>query len=79
MRVFAAILLLALAGCGARGALKPEKGVPLPVKPYGATATPTPEDLLTPSTQARPERSDELLKSSETRARDDFDLPPPNQ
>ena len=79
MRVFATILLLALAGCGARGPLKPEKGVALPVKPYGATATPTPDDLLTPGTQARPERSDELLKNSEERGRDDFDLPPPNQ
>ena len=72
------ILLLALAGCGGRGELKPPEGAALPVKPYGATATPTPGRLLTPSVQARPERSDELLKSSDERSRDDFDLPPPN-
>ncbi len=75
-RLSLAIALLALAGCGSRGELKPPKGEPLPVKPYGATATPTPSDLLTPSTQARPQRSDELLKNSEERTGDDFDLPP---
>jgi hypothetical protein len=50
----------------------------LPVAPYGATATPTPADLIKPSDQARPERSDEVLKNSQQRRGDDFDLPPPN-
>ena len=67
---------LLLAACGGRGDLKPEKGQALPPAPYGATATPTPADLLTPTTQARPSRNDELLRSSEQRPRDDFDLPP---
>lgn len=67
-----------LAGCGASSALKPADGQPLPVAPYGAKATPTPTQLLTPSNQARPERSDELLKQSQQRRGDDFDLPPPN-
>ena len=68
--------LLALGGCGQRGDLKPAADTPLPVAPVGARATPTPQALLTPSIQARPLRSDELLKSSEQRPRDDFALPP---
>ena len=72
-----AILLaaLALGGCGASG-LKPAPGEKLPVAPYGARATPTPAQLLTPSNQARPDRSDELLTQSQDRRSDDFDLPP---
>jgi hypothetical protein len=31
---------------------------------------------MTPSPQARPMRSDELLKQSEERQTDEFDLPP---
>ncbi|MHA6721734.1 hypothetical protein [Sphingomonas sp. RS2018] len=73
---FVVLSALSLAACGGRGELKPAAGASLPVKPYGALATPTPAQLLTPSTQARPLRSDELLKSSERRAPDDFDLPP---
>lgn len=72
------IAALALAGCGAANGLKPAAGKSLPIKPYGAPATPTPRQLLTPATQARPERSDELLQKSETRRGDEFDLPPPN-
>jgi hypothetical protein len=67
-----------LAGCGSATHLKPPKGEPLPVAPFGATATPTPADLIKPSNQARPERSDEVLKNSQQRRGDDFDLPPPN-
>jgi hypothetical protein len=69
---------LALSGCGASKGLTPQKGAALPPAPYGATAKPTATDLLKPSNQARPERSDELLKSSEDRRSDEFDLPPPN-
>ena len=79
MKRLAPLFLLALAACGGRGDLKPVAGQPLPVKPFGAAATPTPAQLLTPSVQARPPRSDELLRSSERRGRDDFDLPPPNR
>ena len=76
-----AILLgaaLVLSGCGASKGLAPAKGQALPPAPYGATAKPTATELLKPSNQARPERSDELLKSSEDRRSDEFDLPPPN-
>lgn len=76
MRILLPLALLALSACGSRGDLKPAAGETLPVKPYGAVATPSATDLLTPSTQARPTRSDELLRSSEQRRRDDFDLPP---
>lgn len=69
-------LALLLAGCGAARGLKPAEGEQLPPAPYGAAATPTPKDLLTPDTQARPGRSDELLRNSEQRRSDDFDLPP---
>ncbi len=76
MRYLTPLLLLALAACGSRGQLTPVEGTPLPVAPYAATATPTPDQLLTPSIQARPQRSDELLRQSEERKPSDFDLPP---
>ena len=43
---------------------------------YGAEKPPTAQELLKPSNQARPARSDELLRSSEERRSDDYDLPP---
>ncbi|GAA0738469.1 hypothetical protein [Sphingomonas japonica] len=77
MRSLVPIALLALlAGCGARGDLEPAEGRALPPAPYGAEEIPTPDDLLTPSTQARPTRSDELLQDSSERDSDPFDLPP---
>ena len=76
----AAILLLALAvaGCGAARELKPRQGETLPVAPYGATAQPTRDQLIKPTTQQRPGRTDDLLTSSEARRNDEFSLPPPN-
>ena len=72
-----AVLLAALvSGCGASRGLRPAEGEQLPVAPYGAEAKPTPADLLQPQPQARPGRSDELLRSSEERRSDEFDLPP---
>ena len=70
------ILALLLAGCGAARGMKPAAGEQLPPAPYGATATPTPSDLLKPQIQARPSRSDDLLRNSEERRSDEFDLPP---
>ncbi|MFA5962641.1 MAG: hypothetical protein WC804_01370 [Sphingomonas sp.] len=69
-------LALLLAACGSMSGLKPAKGEALPVAPYGARATPSATQLLTPSNQARPARSDELLTGSEQRRSDEFDLPP---
>jgi hypothetical protein len=49
----------------------------MPVKPEMARATPTFQELLTPPTQARPTRVDELVTRSKPRPADPFDLPPP--
>jgi hypothetical protein len=69
--------LLALASCGRVVDLKPAAGQALPVKPLMARATPTPNDLLTIPTYAKPDRVDELMKRSEPRPQDPFNLPPP--
>ena len=76
MKRYLWVVALALSGCGAARQLEVAQGESLPPAPYGATATPTPQQLLTPTTQQRPQRSDELLKSSEERRSDEFDLPP---
>ena len=68
----------AIAACGSIEPLEPTAGEPLPVKPLMARATPTPEELLTPPTNAKPERVDELMKRSQPRRPDPFDLPPPD-
>jgi hypothetical protein len=66
-----------ITGCGARTTLKPQEGKALPVKPFTAGETLTPEQLLKLDPQAQPNRSDEQLKKSEKRRDDKFDLPPP--
>lgn len=77
MKIAAPLLLAcALAGCGKAAELKPAPGAALPPAPYGAATPPTAGDLLTPSQEARPDRRDELLRKSETRKTDEFDLPP---
>lgn len=72
----AIFLSLALSACGGRVKLKPQEGASLPVKPEDVRIQPTVEELIEPSSQARPKRSDELLKRSEERREDKFDLPP---
>jgi hypothetical protein len=76
MKRLICLLPLILAACGSAVGLKPPPGAALPVAPYGAATQPTPQQLVTPTPQQRPERSDELLKNSERRRADDFDLPP---
>jgi hypothetical protein len=71
-------LTLLLSACGARVMIKPKQGVALPVKAETASTQATPEQLMTPDQQARPKRSDELLRRSEQRREDKFDLPPTN-
>jgi len=67
----------ALAGCGRVADLHPAPGHALPVKPLMARATPTVEELMTPPSYTRPARVDELVKKSQPRPQDPFDLPPP--
>jgi len=68
--------LLALTACGSRESLRPAGGGALPPRPAMAATTPSVDELLTPPPMARPERSDELLKRSEDRPDDRFNLPP---
>jgi hypothetical protein len=74
------ILVLAgiamLAACGREADLQPAPGHGLPPKPMMARTTPTVEQLLTPPTYTRPDRVDELVKKSQPRPQDPFDLPP---
>lgn len=68
--------LLALAACGQRAELtRPEGSPPVP-KAAAATAAPTTSELLTPRPQEKPDRSEEILRQSDERRDDRFDLPP---
>ena len=75
-KMLALALVFVLAACGGRVALRPPEGKSLPPRAYGETATRGVDALLEPSTQARPSRNAELLRRSDTRADDPFDLPP---
>ena len=76
MRALLLLAALPLAACGSTQALKPAPGQAMPVTPYGAAQQPAVADLLTPSVQARPQRTGEVLKCSQKREPDPFDLPP---
>lgn len=67
---------ISLAACGGREELQPVAGESMPPKPEAAATAPTASQLRTPEAQARPRRSDELLRQSEQRRDDRFDLPP---
>jgi predicted small lipoprotein YifL len=70
------ILLATLSACGKVGPLEPTPGIAPPAKAIGQTEAPDATTLLEPSVQARPGRSDELMRRSERRTDDPFDLPP---
>jgi len=76
-RILLIASVAALAACGRQAELKPAPGQPMPVKPLMAKTTPTVEQLLMPPTYARPARVDELVKRSQPRPQDPFDLTPP--
>jgi hypothetical protein len=71
-------LSLALAACGSRADLQPQAGKTLPQKPALASRALTAEELLELPPQADPRRIDELGTRGDVRARDRFDLPPPD-
>ena len=77
-RLLAVAAGLGLASCGRVADLKPQAGHAPPAKPMMARSTPTVTELLTPPTYARPDRVDELVKRSQPRANDPYDLPPPS-
>lgn len=66
-----------LVGCGQAAELKPAAGKSMPVKPLMARTTPTTPELLAIPQYAKPNRVDELVKKSQPRQQDPFDLPPP--
>jgi len=76
MRMPIAAAAILLAGCGGREPLRPAAGDSMPVAPAMAARAPTTEELLTAPPEARPQRTDELLRRSEPREDDRFDLPP---
>lgn len=69
-------LSIALSACGGRQALKPQPGGGTPPIPRGASEAPTAQQLMESTTQARPERNAELLRQSDQRQDDPFELPP---
>lgn len=65
-----------LAGCGQYGRLVRPSDQAGPPVPAGEARPPTTEEQTTPSAQSRPRRSDEVLRQSQEREADEFDLPP---
>jgi hypothetical protein len=68
---------LLLGGCGKKTVLHPAEGHALPPKARTAATQPGVGQLLTPATEARPARDDELIIKSAPLQPDRFDLPPP--
>jgi len=77
-RILILLAITLVSACGREADLQPAPGKSLPVKPLMARATPTVDDLLTPPPFTRPARVDELVKRSQPRPADPFDLPPPS-
>ncbi|MGQ0659768.1 hypothetical protein [Sphingosinicella sp.] len=67
----------ALAGCGLREPLQPPPGASLPVAPAASRTRPDAQALLAQPPITRPARVDEIVRRSELRDEDRFDLPPP--
>jgi hypothetical protein len=78
-KIVLTVLAVGLSGCGKVGDLEPRSGNSLPPKAYGQKEEQSAAALTRPSVQARPGRTDELLKRSERREDDQFDLPPGKQ
>lgn len=65
-----------LAACGNKGDLERLASAAPPVVAAGSDQAESAEQQTTPTVEARPARSDELLRRSEERSTDEFDLPP---
>jgi hypothetical protein len=76
MKRSALLFALLLGACGLREPLRPAPGQHMPPAPAMATRALTTDELLAPPPVARPGRVDELLRRSEEREDDRFDLPP---
>lgn len=70
------VLAALLAGCGSVKPLRPGPGMSEVPKAEAARERATAQQLMTPSTQAQPERQADLLTRSSERGDDPFDLPP---
>lgn len=73
-----ALLAVAVAACGRKGALRPIPGQrPEPIS-HGRTAAPTIDEALQPLPDEGPERVDDVIRRPEQpRPVDPFDPPPP--
>jgi hypothetical protein len=76
MKRGALLLALLLGACGLREPLRPPPGQSMPPAPSMTSEPLTTDQLLAPPPVARPGRIDELLRRSEEREDDRFDLPP---
>jgi hypothetical protein len=76
MKRLAFLLALTLGACGLREPLRPAQGQQMPPAPAMANRPMTTDELLEPPPIARPGRVDELLRRSEERENDRYDLPP---
>jgi predicted small lipoprotein YifL len=72
----ALLVLLLLAACGQKGPLASAPGQPVPPKPLGVAAAPTPQEMLDMPAQAAPTRVDDPVKNANVREADRFELPP---
>ena len=76
MKALWLLLPLALGACGLREPLRPAPNHQMPPAPAMAARPMTTDELLAPPPVGRPGRVDELLRRSEEREDDRFDLPP---
>jgi predicted small lipoprotein YifL len=76
MKRLALLAALLIAGCGLREPLRPPPGEAMPPAPAMASRPLTTDEMLAPPPIARPGRVDELLRRSEEREDDRYDLPP---
>ena len=76
MKRIVLLVPLVLAGCGLREPLAPARGQQMPPAPAMASRPMTTDELIAPPPIARPGRVDELLRRSEVRGDDRFELPP---